>query len=55
MPDAKKICLFRERLAQTGDIEKLFNRFDAMVQSAGSLPMSGQIPNTTLMAAPKTA
>ena len=53
MPDGKTIWLFRERLTQAGAIERLFNRFDATLRNAGYLPMSGQILDATLVAAPK--
>ena len=53
VPDAKTIWLFRERLTQAGAIERLFKRFDATLRSAGYLPMSGQILDATLVAAPK--
>ncbi|MEN3177633.1 IS5 family transposase [Gluconobacter sp. OJA] len=52
-PDAKTVWLFRERLTQAGAIERLFDRFDATLHNAGYLPMSGQILDATLMAAPK--
>ncbi|TCW21897.1 transposase-like protein DUF772 [Gluconobacter oxydans] len=53
VPDAKTLWLFRERLTQAGAIEGLFNRFDTILRSAGYLPMSGQILDATLVAAPK--
>ncbi|WP_215764950.1 transposase, partial [Gluconobacter sp. P1D12_c] len=53
VPDAKTLWLFRERLTQVGAIEGLFNRFDATLRHAGYLPMSGQILDATLVAAPK--
>jgi len=53
VPDAKTVWLFRERLTQGGAIEKLFERFDAILRTAGYLPMSGQIVDATLVAAPK--
>ena len=53
VPDAKTLSLFRERLTQAGAIERLFDRFDATLRSAGYRPMSGQILDTTLVAAPK--
>ncbi|KXV67068.1 transposase [Gluconobacter oxydans] len=53
VPDAKTLWLFRERLTQAGAIEGLFNRFDTTLRSAGYLPMSGQILDATLVAAPK--
>ncbi len=53
VPDAKTLWLFRERLTQAGAIEGLFNRFDTTLRCAGYLPMSGQILDATLVAAPK--
>jgi transposase len=53
VPDAKTVWLFRERLTQAGAIEILFNRFDATLRNAGYLPMSGEILDATLVAAPK--
>ena len=53
MPDAKTVWVFRERLTQAGAIERLFDRFDATLRNAGYLPMSGQILDATLVAAPK--
>lgn len=52
-PDAKTIWFFRERLTQAGAIEGLFARFDAAVREAGYIPMSGQIVDASLIAAPK--
>ncbi|BAH99922.1 transposase [Acetobacter pasteurianus IFO 3283-22] len=53
VPDAKTVWLFRERLTQAGAIDVLFNHFDATLRNAGYLPMSGQILDATLVAAPK--
>ncbi|MBF0853767.1 transposase [Gluconobacter wancherniae] len=53
VPDAKAVWLFRERLTQAGVIERLFNRFDTTLRNAGYLPMSGQILDATVVAAPK--
>ena len=53
VPDAKTVWLFCERLTQAGAIDGLFNRFDATLRNAGYLPMSGQILDATLVAAPK--
>ena len=52
-PDAKTAWLFRKRLTQAGAIERLFDRFDAILRNAGYMPMSGQILDATLVAAPK--
>ena len=53
VPNAKTVWLFRERLTQAGAIERLFDLFDATLRNAGYLPMSGQILDATLVAAPK--
>ena len=50
VPDARTIWLFREKL--TGAIKTLFERFDAMLREAGSIAMSGQIGDASLIAAP---
>ena len=53
VPDAKTIWLFREHLTEAGAIQTLFDRFDATLRNAGYLPMSGQILDATLAAAPR--
>ena len=53
VPDAKTVWLFRDRLTQAGAIDGLFNCFDATLRNAGYLPMSDQILDATLVAAPK--
>jgi len=66
VPDAKTIWAFRERLTKAGAIERLFSRFDAALREAGYIAplgdcaqspagqrMSGQIVDSTLIAAPK--
>ncbi|MCW2264236.1 hypothetical protein M2305_000183 [Gluconobacter cerinus] len=53
VPDAKTVWLFRKCLTQARAIERLFDRFDAPLRNAGYLPMSGQILDATLVAAPK--
>ena len=45
--------LFREKLTKAGAIETLFARFDAAVRAAGYIPMSGQIVDASLVAAPR--
>ena len=52
-PDATTIWLFRERLTKAGVIEALFSRFDQTVRVAGYIPMSGQIIDASLVAAPR--
>lgn len=51
--DAQTVWLFRECLTKDGAIDGLFNCFDVILRSAGYLPMSGQILDATLVAAPK--
>ncbi len=53
VPDAKTIWSFRERLTKAGAIEALFARFDRAIREAGSIPMSGQIVDASLVSAPK--
>jgi transposase, IS5 family len=51
VPDAKTIWLFREQLTQAGAIERLFERFDAVLRAAGYLAMAGQIVDATVIEA----
>ncbi len=53
VPDTTTIWLFRERLTRAGAIETLFARFDQAVRAAGYIPMSGQIIDASLVAAPR--
>ena len=53
VPDAKTIWMFRERLTRAGAIDGLFRRFDAAIREAGYIAMSGQLVDSTLVAAPK--
>src|SRR6202008_1864116 len=53
VPDARTIWLFREKLTKAGAIKTLFERFDAMLREAGYIPMSGQIVDASLIAAPR--
>lgn len=53
VPDAKTIWLFRERLTKAGAIGPLFERFDRMLRDDGYIPMSGQIVDASLAAAPR--
>lgn len=52
-PDAKTIWLFRELLTQTKAMDKLFARFNAVLEEQGYLAMSGQIVDATIVAAPR--
>src|SRR5271169_4194100 len=47
VPDAKTIWLYREQLARAGATERLFARFDALLQAKGWLAMGGQIPGSS--------
>ena len=53
VPDAKTIWKFRERLTRAGAVDRLFRRFDDAVRAAGYIAMSGQIVDSSLVAAPK--
>ena len=51
VPDAKTIWLFREQLSRAGAMERLFQRFDAVLRDAGYLAMGGQIVDATVVEA----
>jgi transposase len=53
VPDARTIWAVRERLVKANAIERLFARFDQAIRAAGYIPMSGQIVDASLVAAPK--
>jgi len=53
VPDETTIWRFREALAQTGAVERLFARFDAHLKRAGYLAMGGQIFDASIVAAPR--
>jgi transposase len=53
VPDANTIWTFRETLKKANAVDGLFQRFDAALRDAGSLAMSGQIVDATIVAAPK--
>ena len=53
VPDAKTIWSFRERLTRARAIDALFARFETALRDAGYIAMSGQLVNSTLVAAPK--
>lgn len=53
VPDAKTIWKFRDRLTQSNAIDALFARFESALREAGYIAMSGQIIDSTLVAAPK--
>lgn len=53
VPDANTLWDFREMLIAAGTLDALFARLDRAITEAGYLPMSGQIIDATLVAAPR--
>jgi IS5 family transposase len=53
VPDANTLWDFREALIGAGALDVLFARLDRAITQAGYLPMSGQIVDATLVAAPR--
>lgn len=53
VPDANTLWDFREVLIGAGALDALFARLDQAINEAGCLPMSGQIVDATLVAAPR--
>ncbi len=53
VPDANTIWTFREALKHAGAVQALFQRFDASLRAGGYLPMSGQVVDATIVAAPR--
>ena len=53
VPDANTLWDFREALIAKGALELLFERLDQAIKDAGYLPMSGQIVDASLVAAPR--
>ena len=53
VPDAKTVWLYRERLAQAGEIEGLFEDFDGYLEQRGYLAMGGQIIDASIVPVPK--
>lgn len=54
IPDATTLWLFREKLAQAGLIEKLFQRFDQHLQAKGYIARGGQMVDATIVPVPKS-
>src|ERR1700751_363518 len=52
IPDATNLLLFREKLAKTGLIEKLFDRFDQHLAAKGYLARGGQIIDASILPVP---
>jgi transposase, IS5 family len=53
IPDQNTIWLFRENLINKRAIEKLFNRFEVMLEKEGFLLKEGSIIDATIVEAPK--
>ena len=53
VPDANTLWDFREALIKAGALDGLFERLDRAIRDAGYLPMSGQIVDASLVAAPR--
>ena len=53
VPDANTLWDFREALIAADALDALFARLDRAITEAGYLPMSGQIIDATLVAAPR--
>ncbi|MGH6823321.1 MAG: IS5 family transposase [Methylocella sp.] len=53
VPDARTIWLFREILRQAGAVERLFARFDGMLNAHGFEASGGQIVDATFVEAPR--
>lgn len=53
IPDAKTVWLFRETLAGAGLIERIFERFDAVLCDSGFAARKGQIVDASIVQAPR--
>jgi len=53
VPDANTLWDFREALIRFGALGTLFEQLDRAIRDAGYLPMSGQIIDASLVAAPR--
>lgn len=53
MPDENTIRHYRNRLTQSGTLERLMEAFDRQLREQGYLAMGGQIVDATLVPAPK--
>lgn len=52
-PDENTIRLFRNKLTETGALQRVMKAFDWQLQKKGYIPMSGQIIDASLVPAPK--
>ena len=53
IPDGTTLCLFCEKLAKAGQIEKLFERFSRHLEAKGFIARGGQMVDATIVAVPK--
>ena len=53
IPDGTTLWMFREKLAQAGLIEKLFDRFDRHLDARGYIARGGQMVDASIVPAPK--
>ena len=53
IPDGTTLWLFREKLAQTGLIDKLFDQFDRHLNAKGYIARGGQMVDASIVPAPK--
>lgn len=52
-PDENTIRLFRNKLTETGTLQRVMKAFDWQLHKKGYIPMSGQIVDASLVPAPK--
>ena len=53
IPDGTTLWLFREKLAQAGLIDKLFDQFDRQLNAKGYIARGGQMVDASIVPAPK--
>jgi IS5 family transposase len=53
IPDGTTLWLFREKLAQAGIIERLFDRFDQHLEANGYIARGGQIVDASIVQVPR--
>ena len=53
IPDGTTLWLFREKLAKTGLIERLFDRFNQHLEAKGYIARGGQIVDASIVAVPR--
>ena len=53
VPDAKTVWAYREKLAQSGMVKTLFDKFGAYLRSNGYLAKGGQILDASIVSAPR--